>query len=166
MDYKLYCFPAHTLPPPLNPSSPTDVLCHPSLLPNSTPTCFLPVLFFRSGFLWKAARIGNSHSRPGAATSPKGIALLQAARGAWSGRPHKKVDASGASEGDLHPLFQVNSSLHQIVAHRKKAQKSALTLHPPQGRPNCTSAKHWTLLTCWIPSRIPLPLPLLDKGQS
>lgn len=38
--------------------------------------------------------------------------------------------ASGASDRDLHPLFQVGSSLHEIVPHRNKVQKSALTLQP------------------------------------
>lgn len=89
----------------------------------------------------------NSHSGPGVATSPNSTDACSRQQEMLGGGGHTKGGgASGASEGDLHPLFQISSSLHEIVPHRNKAQKSALTLtlHPPQERPNSIFAKHWT----------------------
>ena len=71
-----------------------------------------------------------------------------------------------APEGDLNPLFQVSSSLHEIVPHRNNAQKPCPSpiahkggLTPPLLSPGPR------LSNMLIPSRIPLPLVSGDQGQ-
>lgn len=104
-------------------------------------------------------------------TSPNSTVPAPGSKRCLGSRPYRKGGGQlELRKGTLHPLSQFNSSLHEIVQHRKKySEISRLPspFHPTQGRPNSTSTKHWTntLPTGWIPSRIPLSFPLLNKRQ-
>ena len=60
----------------------------------------------------------------------------------WGSRQQEMLGGGGGHRsgvsgprGNLHPLFQISSSLHEIIPHRNNTQKSVFTPHPssPQG---------------------------------
>lgn len=137
------------------PSSPSNIQCHPSLLPGSTPTCFLPV-------------------------SPSG----QVSCGRWPGwTPHSGVGtatplSSTASApqnkgggGFWGTLFRISSSLHGTLWHKNNSQKSDFYRHPscpppPSNLIHLQLPLDPILLTRWFPPIVPRLSFQIRSGQT
>lgn len=124
--------PSECLPPPLTPLLLYPVPPFP--IPCSTPTCFLPVLSLRSGFLWKVARMDRPHSGLGTAATPLSTGSALCNKAGHQGRGFL------GSQKRTCTLLQIRSSLHRTVQHRNNYQKTNLDptpfLSPTQGQPN------------------------------
>lgn len=132
-------------------SPPSNIQCHPSLLPGSTPTCFLPV-------------------------SPSG----QVSCGRWPGwTPHSGVGtatplSSTASApqnkgggGFWGTLFRISSSLHGTLWHKNNSQKADFYpspfLSPTSEQPDSPPATIGPHLTKTLVSSHSSPPLLSDK---